>query len=65
MEAYTGQSNRGGSLPSKEVGQPRACLKCMYTNVCSLGNQQEKLDVCVQLKSCDDTGIRDMMGEFM
>lgn len=28
VEAYTGQDNRARSVPSKETGQPRACLEC-------------------------------------
>lgn len=28
VEAYTGQDNRARSVPSKEAGQPRACLEC-------------------------------------
>ena len=37
-------------------------LKCLCTNEHSVGNQEEELEVCGQLWSCDPIGKRDILG---
>lgn len=39
----------------------KAFLKCLYTNTCSLGNEQEKLGVSVQLHGYSLTRIKEMV----
>ena len=38
---------------SEKATRPIAKLKCLYTNVCSMGNKQEELETIVQLGKCD------------
>ncbi|PKU38346.1 mitochondrial fission process protein 1 [Limosa lapponica baueri] len=42
---------------SKKVTQPTAQLKCLYTNVCSMGNKQEGLEAIVQQENCDIVAV--------
>ena len=43
--------------PIGKSASMRAQLKCLYTNVQSMGNKQEELQVCVCLQGCDVIGI--------
>lgn len=38
---------------SMKVTWPIAHLKCIYTNVCSMGNKQEEMDAIVLLENYD------------
>jgi len=38
---------------SEKATRSIAKLKCLYTNVCSMGNKQEELETIVQLGKCD------------
>lgn len=46
-------SKRTGVCSSKKVIWSIAHLKCLYTNACSMGNEQEELETTVHLESCD------------
>lgn len=43
-----------------EVTAPAASLNCPYTNVCSMGNKQEELKICLQLQGCGLVAITGM-----
>ena len=42
---------------SEKATRPIAKLKCLYTNVSSIGNKQEELETVVQLEKYDLTAI--------
>ena len=42
---------------SEKAVRPMAKLKCLYINVCSMGNKQEELETLVQLGKYDLIGI--------
>ena len=43
--------------PSEKAMRPIAKLKCLYINVCSMGNKQEELETVAQLGKYDIIAI--------
>jgi len=45
--------------PPKKVAGSAAQLKCIYTDVDSMGNKQDELKATVQLENCDTVAVTD------
>ena len=45
---------------SMKVTWPIAHLKCIYTNICSMGNKQEEMDAIVLLENYDVISFKEM-----
>lgn len=40
-------------------------MKCLFTNACSTGRNQEKLELCVQLRGYSLTRMKEMGGDSL